>query len=711
MLVLAILWAGLALRLYRLGAESLWLDEMGQASVSSGSLLQALAGARRHHGAAPLDYLLTWLALQIAHSDFVVRLPAALVGILTLALVYRLGEELFDRPTGLLGMALLAGAPLHLRFSQEARFYALFTALAVASTLTLVIALRQNTWRGWALYAVTLVAGLYTHYYMPLVVLAHGLAVLWKQVEPSAAVRQQPHVAAASASFTAREAEQPAPSAGGARSDLTTLGGFLLSCMAAAVAFLPWLFYAVLHETGTPLATPPQLSWTFLNEMHARLVLGPGNAELLPGLRWLYGGLALLGVIGGLIRWRTRLGTLLLLLPVLLSPPLIILALRQVGYFFAIRQVLFLLPFYLLLVARGIVALACWLAGQTRHRKEARLQAGIPLLLAAALLVPLAPAIKGVLELPRQDWRDALAFVAANARPEDTVLSPRVPNRYFRYYAPDLAPRMANPESVEALKTVAAHSPATWTLIFARSGDLGRQARRWLEQAGALRLDFGPEMTVYYYRPGVSANGLLLDALHWLPPRLAQPMEQLTYLYDAADMPEAAASAALQAAALATSVQKASFYQTLRGNVWRKRGDNRRAIEAYRQALRLWPQNTEALVRLGERLIADGRADEATMVLLRATRLAPDNYWAHRLLGEAYWRQQRVQEALAAFQAAIAVNPDEPETYFRLGSILADTGDIAAAIAAYRRYLMLAPDGPRVAAIRQRLAALQAEVR
>ena len=88
--LLAALLLGFALRLHRLDTASLWLDELGQASVASGSAAQAIAGARLHHGAAPLDYLLTWLALRVAHVDFAARLPAALLGTLTLALTYRL---------------------------------------------------------------------------------------------------------------------------------------------------------------------------------------------------------------------------------------------------------------------------------------------------------------------------------------------------------------------------------------------------------------------------------------------------------------------------------------------------------------------------------------------------------------------------------------------------------------------------------------------
>ncbi|MCB0251574.1 MAG: hypothetical protein KDI07_23590, partial [Anaerolineae bacterium] len=86
--MIAILLGGFALRVERLGVPSLWLDEMGQTTPALRGLGAVIDAARRHHGAAPLDYLLTWLALHVAHEDFVARMPAALLGTLTIALVY-----------------------------------------------------------------------------------------------------------------------------------------------------------------------------------------------------------------------------------------------------------------------------------------------------------------------------------------------------------------------------------------------------------------------------------------------------------------------------------------------------------------------------------------------------------------------------------------------------------------------------------------------
>ena len=183
---LAVVILGFALRLYRLGVPSLWLDELGQASVASLGLSSAIAGARLHQGAAPFDYILTWIALQVAHNDFVVRMTAALWGTLTLALVFQLGKQVFGASTGLLAALLMAVAPLAVRYSQEARFYALFACLTVASTLALMAALHRNSLRSWVIYTALLVVSLYSHYYTVLLVLVQGISVIMVALWPNA---------------------------------------------------------------------------------------------------------------------------------------------------------------------------------------------------------------------------------------------------------------------------------------------------------------------------------------------------------------------------------------------------------------------------------------------------------------------------------------------------------------------------------------------
>src|SRR3954447_23477920 len=84
---------GLALRLYRLGAQSLWLDEGGTWSEVTGRTGKgwlALFGELWSKDAAyPLYHILlkVWVTLA-GDSEWALRFPSALAGALTLTVLY-----------------------------------------------------------------------------------------------------------------------------------------------------------------------------------------------------------------------------------------------------------------------------------------------------------------------------------------------------------------------------------------------------------------------------------------------------------------------------------------------------------------------------------------------------------------------------------------------------------------------------------------------
>ena len=58
-------------------------------------------------------------------SEIMVRMPSVILGAATVGLTFLLGKELFNRRVGFLSAFLLAIAPLHVYYSQEARMYVL----------------------------------------------------------------------------------------------------------------------------------------------------------------------------------------------------------------------------------------------------------------------------------------------------------------------------------------------------------------------------------------------------------------------------------------------------------------------------------------------------------------------------------------------------------------------------------------------------------
>ncbi len=119
-----------ALRLYRIGRWSFWGDEWitvrRTTELSSFNLLDLPA----------LSLLLTRLSLDaLGTNEVAARLPAALIGVLTIPILYFVARRMVGPLSALLACLLLAVSQWHLYWSQNARFY---TSLLLFFTLALI---------------------------------------------------------------------------------------------------------------------------------------------------------------------------------------------------------------------------------------------------------------------------------------------------------------------------------------------------------------------------------------------------------------------------------------------------------------------------------------------------------------------------------------------------------------------------------------------
>jgi cytochrome c-type biogenesis protein CcmH/NrfG len=87
------------------------------------------------------------------------------------------------------------------------------------------------------------------------------------------------------------------------------------------------------------------------------------------------------------------------------------------------------------------------------------------------------------------------------------------------------------------------------------------------------------------------------------------------------------------------------------------------AVEAYREAVRLWPEDAEARLRLGRGLLLlTGDSAEAAVELQAALRLGPAQAETYGLLGSALLAMGQLPESSAAFAEAERLDP----SYFAL---------------------------------------------
>lgn len=117
--------------------------------------------------------------------------------------------------------------------------------------------------------------------------------------------------------------------------------------------------------------------------------------------------------------------------------------------------------------------------------------------------------------------------------------------------------------------------------------------------------------------------------------------------------------------------------------------ENSKAIDYFRQAIKLKPDFAEAYFNLGNLLLGQGNLDEAEESFGRATDLRPDDARYQFSRGIAHYMMGRLQEALVDFDRAIRINPGYANAYSNRGTILNRLGDYSGALEAYNRAIQL----------------------
>ena len=177
-LVLALLTlVSAVVRLGGLTAQSFWLDEYLWTQNSVGSVGDIF---RLADGYPPLYGIIVHGLMRAGlGSDWWLRLPSAIAGVLIVPLTYAVARRVGGRAPALAATALMAVNPMAVWYSQECGAYALFVLAALASTWCFLRLLGGGP-RGaaWG-YAIAVCLGFGLHYYFAFVVAAQGLVALW----------------------------------------------------------------------------------------------------------------------------------------------------------------------------------------------------------------------------------------------------------------------------------------------------------------------------------------------------------------------------------------------------------------------------------------------------------------------------------------------------------------------------------------------------
>jgi len=113
------------------------------------------------------------------------------------------------------------------------------------------------------------------------------------------------------------------------------------------------------------------------------------------------------------------------------------------------------------------------------------------------------------------------------------------------------------------------------------------------------------------------------------------------------------------------------------------------AMAAYRKAIawqaQLLIKNLGPYVDMGSLLVDQNRDEEAIQFLVQATQIAPQDSKVHQELGRAYEHQNQLAKAQAELEKAAALTPDDAALHFVLGKVYRRQGMIDKAKAEFDR--------------------------
>ncbi len=418
---LAVLGLALALRFYRLDAQSLWADEGTSVALAPRSLIQ-IARDASHDIHPPLYYFLLhyWVRL-FGTTETAVRSLSAIVGTMLVVATYMLGRRLFSPRLGLTAAFIAALSPIQIYYSQETRMYILAALLGTVSFLALLNFLEHPRGRrgaAWqAVYAAVTIAMLYTHYFAATLLVAHNLVwVVWLGAE-------------------------------GRWRHPTEWLRWATGQMVIVAAFAPWLWYARQTLQSWPAINAPFSLTYLLGELWRVFSLGLSvPATFSP----LLVGFALLMAFGFAWAFRHRhdrpaLPEPWMFLAIYLATPILLTylaSLRRPAY--NPKFLLLATPPYHLFLAAGIMA-----GWDPARRMETRRQLWTALGLGFILLAS-AWALRGTYFDPqyaRDDYRTLVRYVEAVAGPHDAMLI-NAPGQVeiVDYYARGLIPEYPLPQ-------------------------------------------------------------------------------------------------------------------------------------------------------------------------------------------------------------------------------------------------------------------------
>ena len=190
-LLVCVLTGATMLRFYALDFQSLWNDELASWKMSTHSDLSTVIFREAVGDFHPPGYhiMLHYWMKHFGDSERILRLPSAIAGVMSVAMVFLLGAHLYSIREGLLASAIMAVLWCPIFYSQMARVYSILMFVILiniyfwALTTEDILSIGQPVLVGhMAPYVAASIIACYLHYYALIIISVQALllgSVVW----------------------------------------------------------------------------------------------------------------------------------------------------------------------------------------------------------------------------------------------------------------------------------------------------------------------------------------------------------------------------------------------------------------------------------------------------------------------------------------------------------------------------------------------------
>jgi hypothetical protein len=242
---LSLVLIAFALRVHRLDYQALRGDEAFALLFAQQPLRDMLPSLATIEPHPPLYYatLHFWTSL-LGQGEFAARFLSALVSILMIPMIYRLGSTLCGAKVGWLAALLGSVNPFLIWHGQDVRMYSMLACLGLGSALLFSLALERRSKRDekglWGGYIILTVGVLYVHYFSLFILAIENLSFLCIYLLPSR--RRRGETGDGPATLAGMETG-PTDVRSGSNRPGHLLGRWCATQAVIAVLYTPWLLY------------------------------------------------------------------------------------------------------------------------------------------------------------------------------------------------------------------------------------------------------------------------------------------------------------------------------------------------------------------------------------------------------------------------------------------------------------------------------------